>query len=772
MSIIARLSAVLSANTASFETNMKKASNTTGAFSSNFTRSMAGNTRSLSSFSSQISVTQRAIGNFKSELAGLVGVAASAFSVGKITRYSDEYKSLSARLKIAVGDSRDFLKVQEDLFEIAKENFSPVVDLVDAYSKLSLATNDAQKSQIDLTRVTELLSKTLLISGTNAAGAQTFYQQFGQAASSDFKAIGQEIQTFQDQNAFFAGVLKRNLDTGGQSLKDFAADGKLSFDLVAQALLNAGEEIDKTASQIPITVGRALQNLDTAFLKIIGQSEAVKRGTSSVALGIQTLADNLGGLAKAAGVLAGVLTARLVSSLVASSGAFLAATAQSLAYQATLARMAGLSLAAAAGVTTLGASLTGLAGALALVGGPIGIAVITAVALFATSSNKAADAQGVLNQEMANFQSAAAQYMFASDEVRKQIEQDAADRIKAYRAELIAVQALTFAYQQENVIFRKARELGSAIGVDTSAKDMEQLAQNIRTQIEALEAAQKSFEDQRSRPRPDFITNTNTETGGGDKKDQFSDIIRDLENESKKIQEQITLYGQKDAVINKNLRAMEIENKLAEKGVILTEQQKQQLDEYLVAIEKQTEIQKRLEEQERQRQQTISELGNAFQNAFDAAIQSGAKLSDVLKQLAYDVLNVARQSIKNNQSGTGFLGDILGGIFGGGAKFAQAGNVDFVPFPSYAVGTDYVPRDMIAQIHKGEKIIPAAEAAQMRRGGDKSGYTVNIDARGADAGVENKIRKVMMEVSALRGEVPKIAINSVADATRRNKGGL
>jgi len=62
------------------------------------------------------------------------------------------------------------------------------------------------------------------------------------------------------------------------------------------------------------------------------------------------------------------------------------------------------------------------------------------------------------------------------------------------------------------------------------------------------------------------------------------------------------------------------------------------------------------------------------------------------------------------------LGSLLG--LGGGSAPASAPVGDYslssggssfgLKLPSYAVGTDYVPRDMIAQIHEGEQIVPKA----------------------------------------------------------------
>ena len=65
----------------------------------------------------------------------------------------------------------------------------------------------------------------------------------------------------------------------------------------------------------------------------------------------------------------------------------------------------------------------------------------------------------------------------------------------------------------------------------------------------------------------------------------------------------------------------------------------------------------------------------------------------------------------------GKTGEVGGWV---GTAFGALKNI----LPSFDVGTDYVPRDMIAQIHKGERIVPAAQNKPGMQGGQAINQTL------------------------------------------------
>jgi hypothetical protein len=146
-------------------------------------------------------------------------------------------------------------------------------------------------------------------------------------------------------------------------------------------------------------------------------------------------------------------------------------------------------------------------------------------------------------------------------------------------------------------------------------------------------------------------------------------------------------------------------------------------------------------------EQAARDLGLTFASAFEDAVIEGRELSDVLRGLAMDVARIfLRKTV------TEPLADAASGLF----KGFDWGSV----LPKFDVGTDYVPRDMVAMVHKGEAIIPAAQ----NRGGRGGGGTYYIDARGAD---REGMRRVEMAIARLDGSLEQRALGAVLDARQR-----
>jgi hypothetical protein len=131
---------------------------------------------------------------------------------------------------------------------------------------------------------------------------------------------------------------------------------------------------------------------------------------------------------------------------------------------------------------------------------------------------------------------------------------------------------------------------------------------------------------------------------------------------------------------------------------------------------------------------TAHQLGLTFASAFEDAIVSGAGLRDLLKGLEQDILRItvrklvteplAEQftgALKGAGAGGG-LGAFFAGLFGSSGSSGQFGT----GVQGFASGTDFVPRDMLALVHRGEKITPAGANARS----SAPQITVNVHGAG------------------------------------------
>jgi methyl-accepting chemotaxis protein len=161
------------------------------------------------------------------------------------------------------------------------------------------------------------------------------------------------------------------------------------------------------------------------------------------------------------------------------------------------------------------------------------------------------------------------------------------------------------------------------------------------------------------------------------------------------------------------------------------------------------------------------QMGDTFNNTFGdltRAVAGSQNAFDSLRNVALRALGDIGNSLINMATGGGSgggLGGLIAGGIGrifGGVTATSGPAAGQTVFPSFDVGSQYVPRDMLAQVHRGEMIVPAAKAASMRAG--ESGITVvqnNTFGNGVSRG----------ELAAMLPAFKRASVEAVMDAQKR-----
>ena len=139
---------------------------------------------------------------------------------------------------------------------------------------------------------------------------------------------------------------------------------------------------------------------------------------------------------------------------------------------------------------------------------------------------------------------------------------------------------------------------------------------------------------------------------------------------------------------------------------------------------------------------TFADMKRAIEGYGDAFANMVASGKMDFKSLITSILSdIERLMIKRSVTDPLMRG--IDSMFSGSASnmFDSMGGWFKNLLPSYAVGTDYVPNDQIAMIHKGERIVPAGQNKVMGSAGS-SGVVVNVyEAPGTQATVQQQPNK-------------------------------
>jgi len=239
---------------------------------------------------------------------GAFSISALTSAVQGIAAAADSYNLMNARLQLATASQEEFNTAQSELRKIAASTQTPLASLVTLYGRISRPLKEAGRSQEDILKVTEAVATAFRVSGASAQEAENGVIQFAQALGSG-ALRGDEFNSVAEQAPRLMQALADSLGVPTGALKDMAAQGELTADVVTNALTSQLEVLRKEAESLPETVGGAMTALADRWNKAIGQADVQPLINAVNRLG-ETLSDpvvvdNLVKLASALASLAG-----------------------------------------------------------------------------------------------------------------------------------------------------------------------------------------------------------------------------------------------------------------------------------------------------------------------------------------------------------------------------------------------------------------------------------------------------------------------------------
>ena len=231
----------------------------------NTERYIRDNVDEQGSFNQEISAGTQQANELTNTIKRAVAAYVSIQTVGKALNISDELVQTTSRLNMmndGVQTNAELVNMVYAAAQDARGSFSQMADVV---ARFGNNAKDAFSSSEEVVAFADLIQKQMTIAGASTQEAANAELQLSQALGSGVLR-GDELNSIFEQAPNLIQNIADYLDVPIGKIREMAADGELSADVVKAAIFSAADDINSKFNEMPMTWGQIWQSMQNTAL--------------------------------------------------------------------------------------------------------------------------------------------------------------------------------------------------------------------------------------------------------------------------------------------------------------------------------------------------------------------------------------------------------------------------------------------------------------------------------------------------------------------------
>lgn len=230
---------------------------------------------------------------------------------------ADQQSALNARIDMMNDGLQTTEELQKRIYQAAQASRGSYNNTAGMVGKFGTLAPDAFNSSQEIVDFAEQINKHLTLSGASGAGADAAVLQLTQALSAGVLR-GEELNSVLEQAPTIAQTIAEYMGVNIGKMRELASEGKITADVVKNALFSAAEETNAKFAEIPMTFAQLWQSgMNAVQQASMPALQAISKGAAFIYNNWDKVAPVLLGVAAAAGIVAVALGAQAAAAWIA-----------------------------------------------------------------------------------------------------------------------------------------------------------------------------------------------------------------------------------------------------------------------------------------------------------------------------------------------------------------------------------------------------------------------------------------------------------------------